>query len=176
MGRREAARFKVELVAAIKQIVDTDAVDSPVYTFLRLEPPTEGARPRGAAARPDVAAPEQNAKQLLDVARSEMANNHFPTARRLLQREGVKVRMDDVVTAAAAAGVALEINSQLERNDLNDSHVKLALDKAHGQKLDNYLGMLERGDVALRCADFAQRGEVDRFWTGRFTTEHGKSR
>jgi DNA polymerase (family 10) len=52
-----------------------------------------------------------------------------PTARRLLQREGIKVRMDDVVTAAAAKGVALEINSQLERLDLNDSHVKLALDK-----------------------------------------------
>jgi DNA polymerase (family 10) len=37
--------------------------------------------------------------------------------------------MDDVVTAATAAGVALEINSQLERLDLNDSHVKLALDR-----------------------------------------------
>ena len=32
-----------------------------------------------------MAAPEQNAKQLLDVARAEMANNNFPTARRLLE-------------------------------------------------------------------------------------------
>jgi tetratricopeptide (TPR) repeat protein len=85
VGRREAARFKTELMAAIKQIVDNDAVDSPVYTFLQLEPPVEVARPRSAAPRPDVAAQEQNAKQLLDVARSEMANNHFPTARRLLE-------------------------------------------------------------------------------------------
>jgi DNA polymerase (family 10) len=52
-----------------------------------------------------------------------------PTGRRLLQREGIRLRMDDVVTAATAAGVALEINSQLERLDLNDSHVKLALDR-----------------------------------------------
>jgi DNA polymerase (family 10) len=52
-----------------------------------------------------------------------------PTARRLLQREGVRVRMDDVAAAAAAKGVALEINSQIERLDLHDGHVKLALDK-----------------------------------------------
>jgi DNA polymerase (family 10) len=37
--------------------------------------------------------------------------------------------MDAVVDAATAAGVVLEINSQLERLDLNDSHVKLALDR-----------------------------------------------
>ena len=85
VGRREAARFKAELMAAIRQIVDDDAVDSPVYTFLRLEPPAEGARPRGAPPRPDVAAPEQNAKQLLDIARAEMASNNFPNARRLLE-------------------------------------------------------------------------------------------
>jgi tetratricopeptide (TPR) repeat protein len=85
VGRREAARFKAELMAAIKQIVDNDAVDSPVYTFLRLEPPAEGARPRGAPPRPDVAAPEQNAKQLLDIARAEMASDNFPNARRLLE-------------------------------------------------------------------------------------------
>jgi DNA polymerase (family X) len=52
-----------------------------------------------------------------------------PTGRRLLQRDAIRVRMDDVVTAATAAGVALEVNSQLERLDLNDGHVKLALDK-----------------------------------------------
>ena len=52
-----------------------------------------------------------------------------PTGRRLLQREGIKLRMEEVVSAATAAGVALEINSQIERLDLNDGHVKLALDK-----------------------------------------------
>jgi DNA polymerase (family 10) len=52
-----------------------------------------------------------------------------PTGRRLLQREGIKIGMEDVAAAATAAGVALEINSQIERLDLNDGHVKLALDK-----------------------------------------------
>ena len=52
-----------------------------------------------------------------------------PTGRRLLQREGIKLRMEEVAAAATAAGVALEINSQIERLDLNDGHVKLALDK-----------------------------------------------
>jgi DNA polymerase (family 10) len=52
-----------------------------------------------------------------------------PTGRRLLQREGIRLRMGDVAAAAAAAGVALEINSQIERLDLHDAHVKLALEK-----------------------------------------------
>jgi len=52
-----------------------------------------------------------------------------PTGRRLLQREGIKLRMEEVAAAATAAGVALEINSQIERLDLDDGHVKLALDK-----------------------------------------------
>jgi DNA polymerase (family 10) len=52
-----------------------------------------------------------------------------PTGRRLLQRDGIRLRMDDVIAAATAAGVVLEVNSQVERLDLNDSHVKLALDR-----------------------------------------------
>jgi DNA polymerase (family 10) len=44
-----------------------------------------------------------------------------PTGRRLLQREGIKIRLEDVAAAATAAGVALEIHSQIERLDLNDS-------------------------------------------------------
>jgi DNA polymerase (family 10) len=52
-----------------------------------------------------------------------------PTGRRLLQREGLRLRMDDVIAHAVSRGVALEINSQIERLDLNDSHVRLALDK-----------------------------------------------
>jgi DNA polymerase (family 10) len=52
-----------------------------------------------------------------------------PTGRRLLKREGLRLRMDDVVSAAVRHGVALEVNSQLERLDLNDSHVRLALGK-----------------------------------------------
>ena len=52
-----------------------------------------------------------------------------PTGRRLLKREGLRLRMDDVVSAAVRHGVALEVNSQVERLDLKDSHVRLALEK-----------------------------------------------
>jgi tetratricopeptide (TPR) repeat protein len=85
VGRREAARFKAELMTAIRQIVDTDAVDSPVYTFLRLEPPAEEPQPQGAALKGHVETPDQNAKQLLGIARAEMTRNNFATARQLLE-------------------------------------------------------------------------------------------
>jgi tetratricopeptide (TPR) repeat protein len=85
VGRREAGRFKAELMAAIRQIVDNDAVDSPVYTFLQLQPPAEEPRARGTTAQPEVETPDQNAKQLLGIARTEMAQNNFATARGLLE-------------------------------------------------------------------------------------------
>jgi DNA polymerase (family X) len=52
-----------------------------------------------------------------------------PTGRRLLQREGLRLRMDEVIDHAVSRGVALEVNSQIERLDLNDGHVRLALGK-----------------------------------------------
>lgn len=85
VGRREATRFKAELMAAVREIVDSEAVDSPVYTFLRLEPPAEAPRPRGMAAPPEVETPDQNPKQLLDIARADMARSNFVHARGLLE-------------------------------------------------------------------------------------------
>jgi DNA polymerase (family 10) len=74
-----------------------------------------------------------------------------PTGRRLLKREGLRLRVDEVVDAAVSRGVALEVNSQVERLDLNDGHVRMALDKGarlvissdgHSTKA---LGMVEWG-------------------------------
>lgn len=56
-----------------------------------------------------------------------------PTARWLLRRDGAKVRLETVIDAAVANGVALEINSQPHRLDLCDSHARLARDR--GAKL-----------------------------------------
>jgi DNA polymerase (family 10) len=56
-----------------------------------------------------------------------------PTARWLLRREGAKFKLEKVIDAAVANGVALEINSQPHRLDLCDSHARLARDK--GAKL-----------------------------------------
>ena len=52
-----------------------------------------------------------------------------PTGRRLLKRQAYPVDMDAVVDAAARHGVAVEINCQVERLDLNDVHAKLARDR-----------------------------------------------
>lgn len=52
-----------------------------------------------------------------------------PTGRRILRREPYAVDMDAVVTAAAGRGVAVEVNSQPHRLDLNDVHARLALDR-----------------------------------------------
>ncbi|MCC7240636.1 MAG: DNA polymerase/3'-5' exonuclease PolX, partial [Acidobacteria bacterium] len=52
-----------------------------------------------------------------------------PTNRLLLRRPGSRVHIEKVVDAAAANGVALEINSQADRLDLSDSHARLARDR-----------------------------------------------
>jgi DNA polymerase (family X) len=49
-----------------------------------------------------------------------------PLSRRLLQREPLKVNFDQIVSAAAAKGVALEINCQPDRLDLSDSFARTA--------------------------------------------------
>ena len=48
------------------------------------------------------------------------------TGRRLLQRQALGMDVPRIVAAAVARGVALEINSQVDRLDLSDVHVRLA--------------------------------------------------
>ena len=52
-----------------------------------------------------------------------------PTGRLILRREPYPLDIDAVVGAAARAGVALEINCQIDRLDLNDVHARLARDR-----------------------------------------------
>jgi len=49
-----------------------------------------------------------------------------PMSRRLLQREPLTVNFDQIVSAAAARGVAFEINCQPDRLDLNDALARVA--------------------------------------------------
>jgi histidinol phosphatase-like PHP family hydrolase len=51
-----------------------------------------------------------------------------PLGRRLGKREGHQADMAAVITAAAAAGVAMEINAQIERLDLDEGHARQARD------------------------------------------------
>jgi DNA polymerase (family X) len=48
------------------------------------------------------------------------------TGRMILKRSGYPVDIEAIVNAAARHGVALEINSQAYRLDLNDVHARLA--------------------------------------------------
>ena len=52
-----------------------------------------------------------------------------PTGRLLLKREGYRVNLDLVAAAAARHDVAMEINCQVDRLDLNDAHARLARDR-----------------------------------------------
>jgi DNA polymerase (family 10) len=52
-----------------------------------------------------------------------------PTGRMILRREPYRFDVERVFAAAAAAGVALEINSQVHRLDLDEGHAKLARDR-----------------------------------------------
>lgn len=49
-----------------------------------------------------------------------------PTSRLLLRREPSQLNLEQVARAAAANGVALEINSQIDRLDLSDTNARLA--------------------------------------------------
>ncbi len=52
-----------------------------------------------------------------------------PTGRLLLKREPAKINMEQVATAAARHGVALEMSGQPHRLDLNDAHARLARER-----------------------------------------------
>jgi DNA polymerase (family X) len=52
-----------------------------------------------------------------------------PTGRRILKREPLRLNMDRLTSAAATHGVALEINCQVDRLDLNDAHARLARER-----------------------------------------------
>jgi DNA polymerase (family X) len=52
-----------------------------------------------------------------------------PTGRLILRRSGYPLNMETIIAAAASAGVALEINSQVDRLDLDEHHARLARER-----------------------------------------------
>jgi DNA polymerase (family 10) len=73
----------------------------------------------------------QDRQQMTDRLLRAIANPHVdvlghPTGRRLLAREPYPVDMQAIVDLAVSCGVALEINSQAHRLDMNDAHARLA--------------------------------------------------
>jgi DNA polymerase (family 10) len=76
---------------------------------------------------------QSRAQQTERVLRA-MDNPHFmiwghPTAREINQRDPIDIDLDRCLEAAAARGIAVEINAQPKRLDLSDGHARLALDK-----------------------------------------------
>jgi DNA polymerase (family 10) len=88
-----------------------------------------------------------------------------PTGRLILKREPYAVALDRVIDAAAAAGVALEINSQIDRLDLDDTHARLARDRGVKLVIDSdahspaALGVLRWGVMVARRA-WLEPGDV----------------
>jgi DNA polymerase (family 10) len=52
-----------------------------------------------------------------------------PTGRLLLKRQPYRYDFEQVVTAAASHGVAMEINCQTDRLDLSDAHARMARER-----------------------------------------------
>ena len=52
-----------------------------------------------------------------------------PTGRLLLKRDGYRLNLDQITAAAARHGVAMEINCQVDRLDMNDAHARLARER-----------------------------------------------
>jgi DNA polymerase (family 10) len=101
--------------------------------------------------------------QMTDRVLAAIANPHVdvvahPTGRLILRREGYRLDLERIVDAAAAAGVALEINSQPDRLDLDDVHARLARDRGVKILVDSdahspaALGNLRWGAVTARRA------------------------
>ena len=71
-----------------------------------------------------------------------------PTNRALLRREPARLNLEQVTRAAAAHGVALEINCQLDRLDLSDVNARFA--REHGVKLVISSDAHSRGALAWK--------------------------
>jgi DNA polymerase (family X) len=81
-----------------------------------------------------------------------------PTGRLILKRDGCRFDFDRVLAAAVETGVALEINSQVDRLDLDDSLARLARDRGARLLVDSdahspaALGNLRWGVATARRA------------------------
>ena len=88
-----------------------------------------------------------------------------PTGRLILRRDPYRLNMDRVIAAAAAAGVALEINSQPDRLDLDDGLARAARDRGVKILIDSdahspaALGQVRWGVAVARRA-WLERADV----------------
>ena len=84
-----------------------------------------------------------------------------PTGRRLLRREPLRLNMEMVATAAARHGVALEINCQAERLDLNDVNARLARERGARLVISTDAHSTAALDTLRWGVQMARRGWLD---------------
>ena len=117
---------------------------------------------------------QMTARLLAAIANPHVDVIAHPTGRLILRREGYRIDMERVMAAAADAGVALEINSQADRLDLDDTHARLARERGVRLIVDSdahspaALGNLRWGAMTarrawLRPADLLNAQPVDDF-------------
>jgi DNA polymerase (family 10) len=92
--------------------------------------------------------PEMTARMLRAIENRWVDIVAHPTSRALLRREPSKVNIDQLTRAAAAHGVALEINCQIDRLDLSDVNARAARER--GVKLVISSDAHSRGALALK--------------------------
>ncbi len=95
-----------------------------------------------------------------------------PTGRLLLRREPLRFDVDAVLTAAAASGVALEINCQVDRLDVGDTVARAARDR--GIPLIISSDAHTTGEV--RHARMGHRRRTSRVAVARRRPEHAAAR
>jgi hypothetical protein len=110
IGYSEVRRFQAELTKAIQTILAKPADDSPVYTFLRLNPPSEiieAAAVAAASFAAEVPAPEDNQtlRLLLDEAQKARASGNWTLAKVFLQ--GIRTKMQKNVDSYIIQQLAL---------------------------------------------------------------------
>jgi DNA polymerase (family 10) len=124
----------------------------------------------------------QDRQQMTDRLLRALENPHVdilghPTGRLILRREPYPFDIEAVADAAAGHGVALEINCQVDRLDLNDIHAKLARDRgapivissdAHSRRGFGVLrwGVLVARRAWLTSADVLNTRPFERFKAG----------
>ena len=112
----------------------------------------------------------QDEQTMTDRILAAIANPHVdvighPTGRLILKRDGYRVNAPRIFAAAAAAGVALEINSQVDRLDLDDTLARMARDRGVRLVIDSdahsptALGNLRWGALTARRA-WLEPGDV----------------
>ncbi|HEY2151290.1 MAG TPA: DNA polymerase/3'-5' exonuclease PolX [Vicinamibacterales bacterium] len=121
----------------------------------------------------------QDRQEMTDRVLRAIENRHVdilghPTGRMLLKRDAYPIDMEAIVGAAARTGMAMEINSQAHRLDMNDVHARLAHSRgvrivissdAHSRHALAYLrwGVLTARRAWLQPADVLNTKSFDDF-------------